>query len=551
MSGWLDGDRPTTPIDLMLVYLTASMGVGQRLSLDEIDDVLSTLPLRLTLELLSMIAFRADASVGDRAAQIEFTRHLLPPPDAALALALMEARPELVPPSSQLALNLALRALASCSDVSPEAWEADSVAHQLGLLLLALADHNAAGLDSAEALALEIARLKLYYGVQDLSAWYEIALGLLFEEPPQLEGHPDHVDLDAVIRARYGMSLALFWSLTVFYGLVAQQEADFHWVPHPLEGSAVEPAEVARWAEAWTIELSEAQALATQDLAHRSWWSFSAFFERPVVRLNDQGGAVMRPAFLAMRARPAGMFWAIRHPYVAAGGDHLRLSRFFGRLVENHGHRLAERHLPNVERLDEATMRRRWGAGQTCDMLLICPEWVPVEFVHRLITRASSATGNFNDLMTDVRVAVIEKLQQIDATLARALDQEPTAPAAIYPIVVVGAPFPHDRLVLDPALDELDAQSPLVVGVHPNCKLPAVLDLAEYSTLLQASAYLGTTITTLFQSWNDSGMAGDSFRQWLTTDGPGGEVPGGGAISRGWNDLVRACVFRPGDGGAD
>lgn len=74
-----------------------------------------------------------------------------------------------------------------------------------------------------------------------------------------------------------------------------------------------------------------------------------------------------------------------------------------------------------------------------------------------------------------------------------------------------------------------------------------LLALAEYSTLLQTAAYLGVPITTLLQSWHDSGMAGDSFGQWLTTDGPGGEVAGGGAISRRWDDFVRASVFRPRD----
>ena len=255
----------------------------------------------------------------------------------------------------------------------------------------------------------------------------------------------------------------------------------------------------------------------------------------------------MRAAFLAMRARPAGMFWAIRHPFVGSGGKHSRLARFFGKLVENHGHALAVRHLPDVDRLDEATMNQRWGPGQTCDLLLLCPEWVPVEFVHRLITRASSATGNFDDLMRDVRVAVVEKLQQIDATLTRALEREPTAPPAIYPIVVVGAPFPQDRLVLGPALDELEAWGPQVIEVHPACRMPTVLDLAEYSTLLQTAAHLGVPITSLLDAWHSSGMVGDSFRQWLTTDGPAREIPGGGAISRRWNDVVRSCIFRTGE----
>lgn len=511
--------RPTRPIDLLRV------GIGRILSLEEIDSSLSRMPVRLVIDLLSQMARLADNSINDYQKQVEFVANLLPGVEARRALALFSERPDLAPPSSQMVLNLALRALVQCPDIPLDDWNPTAVAHDLGLLLLALADHNRAGLDSADGLAVEIARLKLYYRMQDLSAWYEIALGMFFDELPRLEAHPDYLDFDSIVQAAHGMSLDLFWSLTVLYGLMVQQNPEFNMVPTYSGDMTVSQADVRRWADAWTVDLDAARVKAASDLSAGTWWSFSAFFDRPVVRLSTEGGVAVRPAFLAMRATPAGMFWAIRHPFVEGGGDHEKLARLFGRLVERYGHSLVSRVLPGTTRLTEGDIEQRWGPGQTCDLMLVNGDWVAVEFVHRQLTLASAATGGITALMTDVRRAVVEKLSQIDATLERGLRVERPLPQAIYPLVVVGAPFPTDRLLMERALDEFEQNPPKVIGVEPRCRLPAVMDLAEFSILVQSAAELGTSVASLLQAWHDSGLAGDSFRSWVTTDGPGQALP--------------------------
>jgi len=53
---------PTMPMDLMGIYLTARMGVGQRLTLTSIDSRVKALPLRRSLMLISQMCFRAERS---------------------------------------------------------------------------------------------------------------------------------------------------------------------------------------------------------------------------------------------------------------------------------------------------------------------------------------------------------------------------------------------------------------------------------------------------------------------------------------------------------
>lgn len=57
--------KPDSPVDLMGVYLTPQMGIGQRLRLDTIQRELARMPLIPTLDMLAQIAFRADDSISD------------------------------------------------------------------------------------------------------------------------------------------------------------------------------------------------------------------------------------------------------------------------------------------------------------------------------------------------------------------------------------------------------------------------------------------------------------------------------------------------------
>jgi hypothetical protein len=539
--------RPTLHSDLTYFYLTPSIGVGQRLRLETIDRHLERLPLWPTMTLLPQIAFRADATGSDRPSQIEFARYLLPPTIVDQAVGVLTQQPAAVVCSSQAVLNLAIRALVHCADTDGNARaDTDSLARELGGLLLGLADHMSRGDPGRDSMALELVRVELFSRINDLSAWYEIADRLFFEILPGMTDDRDFTDVEGVVRAAYGIDLELFWTLTTAYGVAARHDPNSFRVPANFADNPIDPEVLVRWCSAWFVDVDDARALARGDLDARSWWAFSAFFDRPVLRTNAASGVVMRPAFLAMKATPGGMFWPLRNAFVSQGGNHERFSAFFGRGIERLGRGLVEEYLPGTPMLrDEDAIRARWGGktSPTCDLMLVGGTWVGIDFVYRQFTRETAAIGGFTDLLVDIKRGAIDKLLQIDQTFARGLDTESEQPQALYPMVVVGGPFPMNKLVAEEIVSGLQAEGASVIGVHPDCQPPAIMDLSEFHVLLQVSQVTGAGIAQVLDEWMSSGLNSANFRNWLTTDGPGSQLPGGGAISCRWQQRLERRVL--------
>lgn len=152
--------QPTRgPLDLYLVYLTPSAhGVGQRLAVRTIERHLATLPLRPTLRLLAILAHRADVSVRDHSERLVLAQVLLRPgPWRDRAVALVQGGQSAVV-SSQVALQLAQRALVHCPDIPATIGDGE-LGFRIGTLILALADHMSSGSRNDDELLLELVRL--------------------------------------------------------------------------------------------------------------------------------------------------------------------------------------------------------------------------------------------------------------------------------------------------------------------------------------------------------------------------------------------------------
>lgn len=78
------------PYDLTGYYLSASMGLGQRLRLDTIDQRLGRYPLRRVLALLAQIAFRADHAIRNKEKRLKLARALFPAPVVSRAIERLE-----------------------------------------------------------------------------------------------------------------------------------------------------------------------------------------------------------------------------------------------------------------------------------------------------------------------------------------------------------------------------------------------------------------------------------------------------------------------------
>lgn len=497
------------------------MGVGQAMSIDTIRKRLGRYPLRPVLRCLADVAARADHLAlrqPERAA--ELAEWLYPP--AIAQQAVERLRPEASPVSSHVVVNLALHALIACPD-DAVAQPGSDLTQKLGPLILAMGDHLGRDRDDPRSFALEITRLGLFHTIRDLPAWLDLTALLFFEIIPGMTDDHDYLDPDAVIRQAHGMSLERFWALTIAQGVAAREAPSYFDVPMRVEAWNVSEDELRAWLRAWSLTPDEARSAAVRDTDHDTGWSFEAFVDAPLIDLgSDPAKAVaVRPAWLAAKATPAGMFWAVRYPFVADGGDHQQWSQFFGRAIEKAGRRLLDELVPGSTIITEDDVAE-WGPGANCDAIVVISEnLIALDFVFRQFTKASAGTGNFDDLAEDLRKAVVTKLMQVDGSLAKGLDGGHVAPRAIYPMVVVGGPFPLSEDLCKTVRELLAEQAPQVIGVHPDCRPPAMVDLAAFQSLLRTANALGCGVDDLLEGWLTSALAEMSFRDWLTTDGPG------------------------------
>jgi hypothetical protein len=296
---------PAQPLDFYGVFLALKNDFGLETTPDRIDVALAMLPMSEVLWILAQLANRADQAGRD--GQAELAQQLVPAPLLPRALELVSSPPRVVT-SPQLVLQLALRALLHCDPSGDPVADLEELARILGLLLLALADHVPHDSGSNETLMLELVRNELFFRIHGPLDRYQEACELFFHTLPQLAGHPDFIDVDAVLRQAHGVSLEDFWILTVAAGVIAAGDPRPLTFPLKIEGDPIDPQTLAGWESAWSIDLQTAQELAREDLASDSGWSFTAFYERPILTASDGRRFAVRAHYLSDKAAPTGMF---------------------------------------------------------------------------------------------------------------------------------------------------------------------------------------------------------------------------------------------------
>ncbi len=521
--------NPTTLFDLVGVYLTLSEDFGVRVPLELIRNHLGKAGIEDLMWALSQIAHKADQSVPGRnrvELQREMVENLLPVPLIPTALDLVTNHQRSVT-SSQLVLTLALHALDVDHPKAELLPDFTGLVRGLGLSLLAIADHVPVAGDSIEELTIDLTRNEMFYRLQSgLLERYDEAHRILFEVIPSLHDHPDHFDVAETVESATGLNLSDFWCLTAAMGIYsAGLDAP---VRFPLQGSGVRVTDstISKWESVWTIGLDDARTSAAADLATGTGWAFTTFFDRPILRIDDERRFAIRSHFLVEKASPMGMFWLIDRARRQLGiEDHESWSRLFGKAVEVRGQQIVADHVGDPSRvLDEDAIRSKWPpkSGQpTCDLLVIYPDaWLVCDFVHRSPTRATLATGDYGDLVNDLEKAVVKKVMQIDGTLDRILQSGTLSrPRRIVPVVVTGAAFPANPLISKAISDLLDPLHTQVINSEPICRKPAVIDTEELRWLIDSAASSGVLMTDLIDEWTDSPLGSSSFRNWLTTDG--------------------------------
>ncbi len=528
-----DSETPVGPMDLMAVHLAASMGVGQRRVLPTIDRQLRELPLRQSLLLLSEICGKVDRLSLDPAEQVAFAHRVLPPQAARRAEPLLlRDHPRTGALSSQVIALLGIRLLAVSPDTAPPVDDVPELARRLGGLCLSLADHVGDASQSSESTILEVVRLGVFYASSEHPGWLSLAGRLYFDVLPALAQHPDW--MAPLERFREGAAIALerFWAITAMQGSAAEHSDEHFQFPLNLHEHPIPDAELEAWRDLLTQSMEDAASLARQDIEQPVGWSMSSVWKRPIVDFGEGRGPTLRPRLLSMQAEPAQMFWHVRDVLIGQGVDHTAWSGLYGAAVERLGVELARELLPSDVVLDEGEFTERWGipAGpQRADLGVVTQDGdlVVVDFVSRQFTRDTTSTGDFSALAKDLKLAVAEKLPQVDKTLEHAIAREPEA-MRLYPVVVTGGPLPYIPMLDQVIEDELAGQEMTVVGNDPRCTAWVAMDLLNFNLLLRACVLLDVGIGRLIDEWQNSGLGRNTFRAWFLLSGRGKGLEGGG-----------------------
>ena len=502
-------------MDLIRVYATpGTHGVGRRLNGDTIDRKLADLPVGPTIDLLAQIAYRAD-SARTVEENRELARQSLRPADADRYEAVTTTNPNVALLSPQIVLGLASRALVHCAGPYRDMGAEDIP--MLTELILALG--GVAEDSTDDRLVLEFTRLGLFFKLNDLDWWYELAHRLLFDVLPALDCDQEATTRD-VIEQHSGLTLEIFAAFTTAVGVAITNQPHLHRFPIALSDSVISEADQLRWIDLWAIELDDTREKAERDIQGGFTWSFGAFFDRPLLRVDDRVVA-LRPHFVANKGTPSGLYDLVERLTRASEGDTNAWSARWGRAMESLARSLLGETLPETPILhDEAAIRAKWGKGKACDCVLLEEAWVGLDFVKRRFRTVTRTVGDLDDLQLDIRRAVVDKLLQIDASLGRGVAVEGMPNGGLMPVVVVGEPFPTNGLLLAEIDDLLAEEETLVIG-HDQCHHPLVIDLAEFWKLILLSEQHGRPVNEFLKAWLRSPLGVAPFRDWLVTEGPG------------------------------
>jgi hypothetical protein len=541
------------PMDQIVAYLAAGLGVGQRLKLDTIDRRLRRLPLRQSLMILSQICFKVDkAALPPMAvdAQIEIANQIFPREFLPAALGrLRQPYPRVMVMSPQVIVLLGIRLLAVSADNVGDVADHDRLGKELGALLLALADHVDAGPLTVETTVLDLLRLSLFYERSGHSGWLSLAGRLFFEVLPRLVDDPAWVDPLAVFQASAGLTLERFWAITAAQAILAAHSPEHFLLPTNVQERPIPAVELDAWRRLMVSPLTTAMSAARADMRKPLAWSMTAVWKRPIIDLGGGRGPVLRSSLLQMQAEPSQMFWHVRDVLHEQRVPHLKWSTLYGKAVEVLGIDLLRETLDVNTILNEDAFVKVWSipsSAKRADVAIIGNhgDLVVIDFVSRQFTQETTTTGDFESLSKDLKLGVAEKLTQIDSTLQHALEAG-AGSGRIFPVVVIAGPFPtlpHFHSVINTMMKD---QPLSVINKAPQCRPWMVLDLLAFDTLLRVSAEENICVPDLLDQWQNSALARGEFRDWAIREGPARALPNSQLSGDGFRRVSAYLGFGP------
>ncbi len=513
----------TSPMQLIAIYMTPQLGVGQLMNIDTIRKRLAKLPLANTLEILGQVSSRTDA-MESKEDRIKLANALLRPVYAKKAIEIItketESRHFVV--STQLVTALATQALVYCNDDVDDDSDDQALAYEIGNLLLALAGTLEKKRFTRESVLMEMVRIDIWYRIHDFDRWCELAYILIFDILPTLHDDADWIDSREIIERHSGVSLEVYCAMVTTMALHGYADkVDGHKYPLRFDSSSLIDSDTnKKLTDFFAISITDARIKALEDIKDEGLWTFSTFYDKPLIKISDDIYVAVRAWFMMNKVSPIGFFNTIDLLNRQDGEGtktYLKWSRLYGKATELLGRKLIQDYIPKTRHVSENEMNDLWGEGKKCDSVLIDDDWIALDFVYRRVSKPTSTTGDITDLAKDLEAGVFEKIEQIDATLGRALAVETVPKGDIFTLVVVGAPFPVNGILLNEVDKWVLGGKRSVLGINKKCVEPLIMDLEEFWALLETAKHNSLPPSQLLRLWSNSALKVSNFRNWLAT----------------------------------
>ncbi|MGD0997432.1 MAG: hypothetical protein ABR941_03795 [Thermoleophilia bacterium] len=492
----------------------ADVGLGP-LTLNQIDEALAGIALTDALCLLARMADDSDQAMGAAEKQVGLAFTYMPPQYALRAVrGCQESGARVF--SAQLPLLLARRALNVCPDEGSSTWHDNSclllTCWLLGMLAIAIGEMVPAA-HTDEDLVLDLARAQHFFRVMhDLE--YEDAYDVLFVALPAA-GTP--VDLDEVVKARYGVTFRSLWAVTALMSLSYLKDRE----KARIVLDAVRPEVKQAWLDLWSMTPAQAAEDWAGDTSAAPW-DLSRFFKHPVMDLGtaETGANVylpIRSAFLAEKAILNEALWIVAE--LLPADQRQALLAAAGRAFEEVAQRRVKEFVGDPSRLLTEEQLKEWlgEPGGLCDLVVLYPDdWIAIEFVRHSLAKPTLTTGDYEDLRSDLEYGALGELRQIDGTVSKMLRSGTIAdPQHIIPVVVVGGHLSINLLTYATVMAELEGRGVQTLTIDPRCCPPAFLDLGDLRLAMLAAEQLHVTLAEVLREYLGSELATMPFTFWL------------------------------------
>ena len=487
------------------------------------------MPLVPTLNVLSQITFRLDKAqtIQD---ELHLAEQIFNKKSLSKIKQLITSDKKYHIMSSHVATVLALNAIVFCRD---EDEDSAIDLREVGELLLSMGgviDRSALDMSLDDTLV-ELVRMELWFQRNEFDRWYEMAYRIAFEILPELKKREGHawIDTPDLIAKATGIDFDTFWAITIAAGLSVDNDRNGFWFPQYSNDGFVDNRVFDAWCDFWSIDIGRARELASQDIANKRFRSFSSFYDLPLLRVMPKRSIAVRPWFLANKPTVMGFYNLVEHILLVQSngrpsGETQKWANLFGKALEELGRRLIDEHAMFLNRLDEDQMVERWGKGKVCDTVLLGDKWLAIDFVFRRVTKGTATTGNIDDLARDLERAVTDKLVQIDSSIMRGIDIEGRPKGGIYPLIVIGAPFPINAALLD-KVDKMLKSDTNIIGHDDIAHAPLFMTIQEFWLFMSISKELNRHPADIIHDWLNSEFRTSSFHNWAAVNKLGHLIP--------------------------